>query len=109
MNPKKECYITGLQDSLDSAFFKALAEPVRIELMLIMAGLGESDVSSIADCMSQDASVISRHLKLMDEAGVVVSRREGRHTFYRMNGDSMVAKLEDLTKSIKAAVKAGCC
>ena len=101
--------MASLKDTLDSNFFKALSEPARIEVMLVMAGLGEADVSSISNQMEQDGSVISRHLKLMAEAGVVRCQKSGRHKLYRLNGPSIIEKLKALTSSLQAAVAAGCC
>ena len=98
-----------LNEALDSGFFKALSEPTRIEMMLVMTGLGEADVTSICNRMEQDASVISRHLKILAEANVVHCHKSGRRKLYRLNGPSIIEKLDTLSSSLKAAVAAGCC
>lgn len=98
-----------LNETLDSNFFKALSEPARVEMMLVMADLGEADVTSISKQMQQDGSVISRHLKILAEANVVHCQKSGRHKLYRLNGPSIIEKLDALSSSLKAAVAAGCC
>jgi ArsR family transcriptional regulator len=61
----------------------ALAHPVRLQ---IVDGLSEgpADVTSIVACLGHPQALISRHLKVLREAGVVLAVREGRHRYYRL-------------------------
>jgi len=94
---------------IDSDFVKALAEPVRIEILKFLVLAGPSDVNSLADKMPQDRSVISRHLSIMKSAGLLNMRKEGRHVIYSVDGDSALQKSEKIVETIKQCLKMGCC
>ena len=98
-----------LEHTLDTAFFKVLSEPARIELIKHLLKLQQADIGTIASHMSQDRSVVSRHLKVMLQAGLVVSEKEGKYCTYRLNGEGFVAKLEDILTTVKLATSADCC
>ena len=93
---------------LDANFFRALCEPVRLELLGVMVRLGRSDVGSIAACMKQDRSVISRHLQILEGSGLVRAMKEGRHMFYEVDGPAFLAKLESLTAELRRIVPYCC-
>jgi len=94
---------------IDSDFVKALAEPVRIEILKFLVLAGPSDVNSLAEKMPQDRSVISRHLSIMKSAGLLNMRKEGRHVIYSVDGDSALQKSEKIVETIKQCLKMGCC
>jgi len=94
---------------IDSDFVKALAEPVRIEILKYLVLAGPSDVNSLAEKMPQDRSVISRHLSIMKSAGLLNMRKEGRHVIYSVDGDSALQKSEKIVETIKQCLKLGCC
>jgi DNA-binding transcriptional ArsR family regulator len=60
----------------DSKFFKTLSEPVRIQILRFLIQSGRLDISTIAENMPQDRSVVSIHLNLMYEAGMVGEMRD---------------------------------
>jgi len=104
--------IESLENTLaqiDSDFVKALAEPVRIEILKYLVLAGPSDVNSLAEKMPQDRSVISRHLSIMKSAGLLNMRKEGRHVIYSVDGDSALQKSEKIVETIKQCLKLGCC
>ena len=72
--------------NFDSRFFKTLSEPVRLEILKFLMQNGRSDIGTIADHLPQDRSVISRHLNLLHEAGILNCEKETRHMFYEING-----------------------
>jgi DNA-binding transcriptional ArsR family regulator len=65
-------------------------------------------LDSIAENMPQDRSVISRHLNLMQEAGILISEKESRHVFYSVNGQPFLEKLVDITEKINECMKECC-
>jgi DNA-binding transcriptional ArsR family regulator len=93
---------------LDSDFFKALAEPVRVELLKVMLIQGPSDISSIAQHMPQDRSVLSRHLQILLRSNLVTCEKQGRHRIYAINGSRFVEQLESILQIVKCTV-AFCC
>lgn len=90
-------------ESLDGAFFKALCEPMRVAVLKRVMQLGRADVTEIAVDLPQERSVVSRHLQVLLDAGIVRSEKSGRHVFYEVDGPAIVKRLEDIlhhTKSI---------
>jgi ArsR family transcriptional regulator len=62
---------------------KALAHPVRLA-MVEELGSGERCVCELRELVGLDLSTVSRHLKLLADAGLLDSRREGRKVFYSL-------------------------
>jgi ubiquinone/menaquinone biosynthesis C-methylase UbiE/DNA-binding transcriptional ArsR family regulator len=63
--------------------FRALADPTRLRVLALL-GEAELSVQELQEITRLGQSRISTHLGLLGEAGWVVSRREGRRTFYRV-------------------------
>ena len=106
---KKQLEIANqLVDVMDSKFFKSLGEPVRVQIIRFLLLNGRGDIGTIAENMPQDRSVISRHLNLMHEAGILNGEKETRHMFYEINGTEFIDKLEKITDQIKKCI-AECC
>ena len=61
---------------------KALADETRLRLFQL-ARVHELNVNEIVEAMGMGQSRISRHLKILSEAGLLVARRDGMWTFYR--------------------------
>lgn len=60
------------------AVFLALAHPTRRRLLERMAERGESRVTELADGFDVSLNQISKHLKILERAGLMRRRREGR-------------------------------
>ena len=95
--------------SIDSNFVKALAEPVRIEILKLLILNGPCDVKNLAEKLPQDRSVISRHLALMEKAGILSVKKEGRHVIYSVDGESALQKSEQIVNTIKQCLAVSCC
>ena len=70
----------GLAEVVDSKLFRALCEPARIDILRQLTLLGRVDIGTLADRLPQDRSVISRHLGLLRDAGIVRREKRGRKT-----------------------------
>lgn len=70
--------MTGLDDFL--AGLRAAAEPTRLRLLALCAE-GELTVSELTEILGQSQPRVSRHLKLMVEAGLLERIREGTWAF----------------------------
>ncbi len=93
---------------LGTEFLQALCEPSRCAILRELVLKGRSDIRTLASEMPIDRSVISRHLQTMEKAGIVISEKEGRHTFYQVNGPSLIDELDKLTAALKQ-LKPVCC
>lgn len=100
--------VAALAETLDANFFKAIAEPVRQQIVLILLQEGRSNVQEVAQHLVQDRSVVSRHLAFLEQAGLVRSHRVQRFTEYELDGPAIITKLETLLLHLRAAA-ALCC
>lgn len=93
---------------LDAEFFRALCEPARLQVFRQLVLLGRSDIGTIAQALPQDRSVITRHLQVMERAGVVQSQTEGRHTFYEIDGPTIASRVEEMVVLMRTLVPLCC-
>jgi DNA-binding transcriptional ArsR family regulator len=72
--------------------FDALASSPRRQ---ILAYLSETKLSTsdLAQRFSMSAPAISRHLSILENAGLVTREREGQFVYYQINRDSLVNTL----------------
>lgn len=68
--------------------FGALADPSRVRLLLLVQSM-ELSVGELAQLIDQSQPRVSRHLRILAEAGLVVRLREGAWVFVRL-GDTAV-------------------
>ena len=71
---------------------KAAAEPTRLRLLALCAH-GELTVSELTQILGQSQPRVSRHLKLLCDAGLLDRFREGTWAFYRLGERSAFAGL----------------
>jgi len=69
--------------SLKAQFFKALAHPIRIRILEILV-TEEASVQDLQRVLVLDQPIVSQQLARLRSAGVVVSRKEGTTTYYRV-------------------------
>ena len=90
---------------MDSKFFKSLGEPVRIEIIRFLLLNGRADIGTIAENMPQDRSVVSRHLNLMQDVGILSGEKDGRHMFYSLNAEGFLERFNEITGLVKSCIK----
>jgi SAM-dependent methyltransferase len=74
------------------AGLKAAAEPTRLRLLGLCAR-AELTVTELTSLLGQSQPRVSRHLKLLCEAGLLDRFREGSYVFYRLSRSSDLAAL----------------
>ncbi|MEO8366269.1 MAG: metalloregulator ArsR/SmtB family transcription factor [Pseudoxanthomonas sp.] len=72
--------------------FEALSSRTRREILAYLSAQ-ELTAGQIADRFEMSAPAISRHLSLLDAAGLVSSERRGQFIVYRLNGDNLINTL----------------
>ena len=65
--------------------FKALGDPTRLRLAVLLAIEGETCVCRLAEALAAPDFRVSRHLGVMRAAGLVEARREGTWMYYRLS------------------------
>ncbi len=71
---------------------KAAAEPSRLRLLAVLA-LGEFTVSELTGILGQSQPRVSRHLKLLNDGGLLERFREQHWVFHRVPADGEGAAL----------------
>ncbi len=74
------------------AALRAVAEPTRLRLVVLCAR-GELTVSELTQILGQSQPRVSRHLKLLCDAGLLDRFREGSWVFYRLSQSSPASAL----------------
>src|SRR6266704_6016963 len=74
------------------AALRAVAETTRLRL-LVLCARGELTVSELAQILGQSQPRVSRHLKLMCDAGLLDRFREGSWVFYRLSSNHPASAL----------------
>jgi DNA-binding transcriptional ArsR family regulator len=64
--------------------FNAVAEPRRRQIVDLLAG-GEQPVNDLVDRLHLAQPLVSKHLRVLREVGLVTARDAGRQRLYRLN------------------------
>ena len=70
--------------------FDALGDPNRRAIVELL-GAGDRSVRELADAMPISRPAVSRHLRLLKEAGLVADRAQGTRRVYRLEGEGVAA------------------
>lgn len=103
MRPREASQCCGpIDDLLDAELFKALGEPTRLRLLSCLAKCGRAcSVTELTQCCAVDFSVVSRHLGLLEKAGVLTATKRGRSVFYEVRYQHLTDAFCALAKAIE--------
>src|SRR5687767_2358675 len=62
----------------------AIADPTRRALLLRLASEGERNVTELLGALPMSQPAVSKHLRILREAGLVRARRQGRLSIYEI-------------------------
>ena len=85
---------------IQASFCRTMGNPTRLQIVRVLQGQ-ELTVSDIAGRLRLAQPTISQHLAVLRNMGLVLSRRDGKHTFYRLY-DPDVAMVCDMVRDIIA-------
>lgn len=80
------------------AVFAALADPTRRGLFEAVAARGPISATELAGGLPVTRQAVAKHLRILDDAGLVSARRRGRATMY----EARPAGLEQVTDWVGA-------
>jgi DNA-binding transcriptional ArsR family regulator len=80
--------VTGSSPARDP--FDALGDPNRRAIVELLATQDRS-VQQLADALPISRPAVSRHLRLLKEAGLVVEEPRGTRRIYRLHGEGVAA------------------
>jgi ArsR family transcriptional regulator, arsenate/arsenite/antimonite-responsive transcriptional repressor len=69
--------------------FAALADPVRLRLLSLIAAAGECCSCDLEGPLDKSQPTISHHTKALSEAGLIVGERRGRWTYWKVVPERM--------------------
>lgn len=81
------------------AGLRAAGEPTRLRLLALLAR-GELTVTELTQILRQSQPRVSRHLKLLCEAGLLERFREGSWVFYRIAGAGQAGELAEVLSGL---------
>lgn len=104
-----EACTSVLERYLDATIFRALADPKRLSLLAQLAASAEpATVTELSSCCGVHISGVSRHLKMLHEAGLLQAERQGREVRYRLDCEALTSVLRGMADAIESC-QAACC
>lgn len=76
-------------------FLKALADETRMQIVQCLLD-GERCVCTLVPAVGKAQPTVSQHLRILEEAGVLTSRRDGVKVLYRIRSDRVIPILKTL-------------
>ncbi|MCL4470828.1 MAG: metalloregulator ArsR/SmtB family transcription factor [Gammaproteobacteria bacterium] len=82
--------------------FQALADPTRIRIARLLAHTGEEAcLCELVDSLMEPQYKLSRHLKILRQAGLLSAEKDGRWVYHRLvGGVSHLDRLYDMLKAL---------
>ncbi|HVS30237.1 MAG TPA: metalloregulator ArsR/SmtB family transcription factor [Thermoanaerobaculia bacterium] len=91
--------LSGLAAGLVAARFRILGEPIRIRILEELSG-GERNVSELVEPVGSTQPNVSKHLRILQEAGLVGRRQEGNSVFYSITDPSVFTLCDAVCRSV---------
>lgn len=82
-----------------SAVFHALSDPIRLEIVSYLRD-GEKCVCEIVPHLNLIQPLVSRHLKILKDAGIVRCRKESTKRMYSIVDDKIFNVVDSLTPEL---------
>ena len=86
-----------------SRIFKVIGDPNRLKIIEILKS-GENCQCEIIPLIAQSQPTVSRHLKLLEEAGLLVSRKVGTKMFYKVTDERVFNIIDALDEDITSRI-----
>ena len=71
--------------------FAALGDSTRLELVARLSREGPQSISALADNTTISRQAVTKHLQVLEEAGLAASRREGRERIFELRPQRLAA------------------
>ncbi|HEX9731627.1 MAG TPA: metalloregulator ArsR/SmtB family transcription factor [Thermoanaerobaculia bacterium] len=99
----------ALTPFLRPELFRALGDPSRLALLARLAATpGAQSVTELSSCCGVHFSGVSRHLKILHDAGLIDVERQGREALYRLDCGALALALRGMADALEAC-QASCC
>lgn len=85
----------------DDGLWSAIADPSRRLVLDLVVERGEASASWLAGEVPFSRQAVSKHLAVLEEAGLVIRRKQGREVLYRIDA----ARLHQATTALAAVAQ----
>jgi len=85
MQPSPSLFQSDAHLKSSSDIFRALAHPLRMQICAIIDDKNAACVHEIYDALNIEQSVASQHLRILRQANLVHTRREGKYIYYLLD------------------------
>jgi DNA-binding transcriptional ArsR family regulator len=98
-----------LDKLLSPLFFKALCEPNRLKIVSLLSDSKTPlTVGQIAENLPVDSSVVSRHLAILRDAGILLARKRGKEVYYFLDTGKLIGSLRAIADAFEACCPEVC-
>ena len=91
------------QNRFKSTVFHALSDPIRLEILSFLRD-GEKCVCEIVPHLNLIQPLVSRHLKILKDAGIVRCRKDGTKRMYSIVDSRIYNVVDGLTSELVGAL-----
>jgi DNA-binding transcriptional ArsR family regulator len=74
---------------IDDGLWSAIADPSRRRVLDLLVGNGEASAWSLAQHVLFSRQAVSKHLLVLEEAGLVSRRKQGREVLFQVEPDRL--------------------
>ncbi len=86
--------------NLIAARFKVLGDPMRLRILNALQD-GEQRVTDVTEAVAASQPNVSKHLKTLQDAGLIARRQDGNTVYYRIADESVFQLCEVVCHSIQ--------
>ncbi|TVR77867.1 MAG: transcriptional regulator [Chitinophagaceae bacterium] len=73
-----------------SDIMRAISHPLRLKILSFIDNEKKTNVNKIYNTLKLEQSITSQHLKILRDNELVISEREGKYIFYRINYEKII-------------------
>ena len=91
-----------------SGLLRCISDDTRFDILDIMLNDKEVCVTDIVKKIQKDQPLVSHHLRILRECGIVVSQNKGKKVMYKITNKRLVGVISNISKASKQMPKLCC-
>ncbi len=91
--------LTSEQLDKSSQILKAMAHPIRVSILSLIEGK-KMNVTQIYESLKLEQSVVSHHLGILRDKGVLNAERDGKNVYYSLKSELLSSVIDCVTNCI---------